>query len=194
MFNLYIFDMGGVVSRNTNAAPDMAAHFEFDGTKTIDFAREDFRQLTTGKISVEEFVRRFSFKRGHTAEDGLLDRFFEPELDPDVAAIIDTLKNGARVVAGTNTIGPHYEIHLRKGDYRIFDAVYASHLIGLAKPDPAFYTYILEQEGCPADRAVFIDDVPANVEAARPLGIRSLVFTGAENLKSDLATLKQQQA
>jgi FMN phosphatase YigB (HAD superfamily) len=105
--------------------------------------------------------------------------------------IIDTLKNGARVVAGTNTISPHYEIHLQKGDYRVFDAVYASHLMGLAKPDPAFYTYILEHEDCPADRAVFVDDFPENVEAARQLGIHSFVFTDTEKLKKNLAALKQ---
>jgi HAD superfamily hydrolase (TIGR01509 family) len=187
MFDLYIFDMGGVVSRNTNVTPDIAAYLEFDGAQMMDYAREDFRELTIGEISVREFVRRFSSKSGRTIEDDLLNRFFEPELDPDVVAILETLKNGARVVAGTNTIGPHYDIHLNKGDYRVFDAVYASHLIGLAKPDPAFYTYILEHEGSSADRAVFVDDFPENIAAARALGIRSFLFTDAEKLNDDLA-------
>ena len=187
MVDLYIFDMGGVVSRNTNVTPEIAAYLEFDGAKMIDYARDDFRLLTIGEISVQEFIRRFSLKSGHDLEDGLLNRFFKPELDPDVVAIIDTLKNGTRVVAGTNTIAPHYDIHLQRGDYNVFDAVYASHLVGLAKPDPAFYTYILEHEVCTADRAVFIDDFPENVEAARALGIRSLLFTDAEILKKDLA-------
>jgi HAD superfamily hydrolase (TIGR01509 family) len=187
MFDLYIFDMGGVVSRHTNTASDMADYLKFDGPKMVDCARDDFYQLTTGNISVREFVRRFSQKCGHAVEDDLLTRFFKPETDDDVVAIIRTLKNGARVVAGTNTISPHYEIHLERGDYRIFDAVYASHLIGLAKPDPAFYTYILAHEGCAPDRAVFVDDFPQNIEAARALGIHSLLFTGAEKLKKDLA-------
>jgi len=189
MFDLYIFDMGGVVSRNTNVGPEIAAYLEFDGGQMIEYAREDFRELTIGEISVREFVRRFSSKSSRTIEDDLLIRFFKPELDPDVVAIIDTLKNGARVVAGTNTIAPHYDIHLRRGDYDIFDIVYASHLMGLAKPDPAFYTCILEHESCSADRAVFIDDFPENVEAARALGIGSLLFTGAEQLKKDLTAL-----
>jgi HAD superfamily hydrolase (TIGR01509 family) len=189
MFDLYIFDMGGVVSRNPNVGPEIAAYLEFDGGQMIEYAREDFRELTIGEISVREFVRRFSSKSSRTIEDDLLIRFFKPELDPDVVAIIDTLKNGARVVAGTNTIAPHYDIHLRRGDYDIFDIVYASHLMGLAKPDPAFYTCILEHESCSADRAVFIDDFPENVEAARALGIGSLLFTGAEQLKKDLTAL-----
>ena len=191
MFQLYIFDMGGVVSRNTNVAPEMSAYLELDGAKMIEYARDDFEALTTGAISVEEFTRRFSLKSGRPIEADLLDRFFHPELDLDVVTTIDTLKNGARVVVGTNTITPHYRIHLQKGDYEIFDAVYASHLMGLAKPDPAFYTYILDQEGCSPEQAVFIDDFPTNVEAAGKLGIHSFVFTDADRLKKDLAALKR---
>jgi putative hydrolase of the HAD superfamily len=191
MGRLYIFDVGGVVSQNTNVAPDIAAHLEFDGAKMIDFARDDFRELTTGRISVEEFTRRFSLKSGRVIEVDLLNRYFHPELDPAVVKIIDTLKPENRVVAGTNTIGPHYDLHRQQGDYEIFDAVYASHLIGLAKPDPAFYTHILDQEQYPAERAVFIDDVQANVDAAQALGIRSLLFSGAEQLEKDLAALAE---
>jgi len=192
MFKLYIFDMGGVVSRNTNVAPEDSACLAFDGAEMIEFARDDFEALTTGAISIEEFTRRFSLKSGRAIEDDLLNRFFHPELDRDVMDTIDTLKNGARVVAGTNTITPHYNVHLQKGDYEIFDAVYASHLMGLAKPDPHFYTYILDREGCSPDQALFVDDVPANVEAAEKLGIHSFVFTNAEKLKKDLTALKLQ--
>jgi len=192
MFKLYIFDMGGVVSRNTSVVPDISAYLEFNGAEMIEFARDDFEALTTGAIPVEEFTRRFSLKSGRAVEDDLLTRFFHPELDLDVVNTIDNLKNGARVVAGTNTITPHYDLHLQKGDYEIFDAVYASHQMGLAKPDPDFYTYILDREGFSPEQAVFVDDVPANVEAAEKLGIHSFVFTNAEKLKKDLNALKLQ--
>jgi putative hydrolase of the HAD superfamily len=189
MKKLYIFDMGGVVSRNTNVRAEVSAYLEFDGAEMMEFARDDFIELTTGKIDVQEFTRRFSQKSGRLIEDDLLSRFFDPELDRDVVAIIDTLKHGARVVVGTNTITPHYNIHLQKGDYQFFDAVYASHLIGLAKPDPAFFTYILDQEGFSPEETVFVDDLPANVEAACALGIYAFVFTDAGKLKKDLAAL-----
>lgn len=192
MFKLYIFDMGGVVSRNTNVAPEVSAYLEFNGAEMIEFARDDFEALTTGVIPVEEFTRRFSLKSGRAIENDLLSRFFHPELDRDVVDTIAALKNGARVVAGTNTITPHYNVHLQKGDYEIFDAVYASHLMGLAKPDPHFFTCILDREGCSPEQALFVDDVPANVEAAEKLGIHSFVFTNAEKLKKDLTALKLQ--
>jgi putative hydrolase of the HAD superfamily len=191
MFSLFIFDMGGVVSHNSHAFAEGSAHLEFDGAKIIDFAKDDFKELTTGRISVGEFAQRFSKNSGQVMEEDLLTRFFSPKLDPDVVAIIDGLKNQARVVAGTNTIAPHYGIHEQRGDYGIFDAVYASHLMGLAKPDPAFYSYILDKEGYSPKQTVFIDDLPANVEAAQSLGIPSLLFTDAVRLNNDLSTLGQ---
>ena len=189
MFRLYIFDMGGVVSRNTNVAPEVAPYLQFDGATMIDYARDDFSELTTGEISVEEFARRFSAKSGRTIEEDLLTRFFNPEPDREVVGTIHGLKEQARVVVGTNTITPHYDLHQKMGHYEIFDAVYASHLMGLAKPDSAFYSYILDRERCLPEQAVFIDDVRANVEAAGMLGIHSILFTGAEQLKKDLSTL-----
>ena len=90
------------------------------------------------------------------------------------------------MVAGTNTIEPHYRAHLRRGDYEVFDAVYASNRMGLAKPDPAFYTFILEREGCEPREAVFVDDMEVNVEAAAKLGIEAFLFAGAAKLAGEL--------
>lgn len=191
MFRLYIFDMGGVVSRNANVAPEFAEYLEFDGAKMIDSVRDDFTALTTGTISTEEFTRRFSARSGRMIEEELLIRFFDPELDREVVAIIEGLKHQGRVVAGTNTIAPHYDVHQKRGDYDMFDAVYASQLIGLAKPDPAFYSYILDQERCLPGQAVFIDDVGDNVKAAERLGIHALLFTEADQLKNDLSALEK---
>ena len=189
MIKLYIFDMGGVVSRNTNVVPEASAYLEFDGATMIDFVRDDFNELTTGKITVGEFTRRFSQKSGREIEEDLLTRFFSPELDPDVVTTINRLKSRARVVGGTNTITPHYQEHQERKHYDIFDAVYASHLMGVAKPDREFYPYILEKEKCTPERAVFIDDVEVNVEAAAEVGIHALHFKGAPQLTNDLSLL-----
>ncbi len=188
MFSLYIFDMGGVVA-NSNAGTEprllpscndeMAAIFKIGG--------DDFDALTIGAIDSSEFLRRFAAKTGGEIEKDLLTRCFHPEPDRDVLGLIDTLKKHARVVVGTNTITPHYDIHIRNGDYNAFDEVYASHLIGLAKPDPAFYLHIIEREDRTPEETVFIDDTEVNVEAARRIGIHAFVFKDARQLMRDLA-------
>jgi 2-haloacid dehalogenase len=56
----------------------------------------------------------------------------------------------------------------------------------LVKPDPAIYRVCLERNGLAAGDCIFIDDSPANVAAARALGIDGVLFTGAGALRRDL--------
>ena len=70
--------------------------------------------------------------------------------------------------------------------YEGFHAVYASHIIGQAKPDAEFWTEILAAEKVSPERTFFVDDMEANIEAARKLGITSWLFTGADELRGHL--------
>jgi putative hydrolase of the HAD superfamily len=183
---LFIFDMGGVVSRNTDVFIPVAAHLGLTLERFFELAGEGFARLITGAISGEEFWESFNKRSGLEVKEDLLARFFQPNLEQKVVELVKRLRKRARVVVGTNTIQSHYRIHQERGDYELFDAVYASHLIGLAKPDPAFYSYILEHEGCAAREAVFTDDRTENVRAAALLGIYSFPFTGVLNLKKQI--------
>jgi putative hydrolase of the HAD superfamily len=55
-----------------------------------------------------------------------------------------------------------------------------------AKPDPAIYTHTLEKLGVAAHEAIFVDDIPANIAAARALGIDGIQFSTIEQLRRDL--------
>ena len=59
----------------------------------------------------------------------------------------------------------------------------------LVKPDPRIYRVLLDRYGLRAESTVYLDDAPANVVAARALGMVGLHFTGAARLRSDLARL-----
>ena len=59
-----------------------------------------------------------------------------------------------------------------------WDARVVSGLEGLAKPDPAIYRLTAERIGVPAERCFFIDDLDANVEAARGTGMTAHRFRG----------------
>jgi HAD superfamily hydrolase (TIGR01509 family) len=186
---LFIFDMGGVVSRNTDMFFAVGEHLGLPQERLRELASEPFARLMTGKISAAEFWEIFSKRSGLEIREDLLSRFFQPHQDQNMVELVGRLRRKARVVVGTNTVEPHYRIHLEQGDYVPFDAVYASHRMGLAKPDPAFYEYILEHEGCPAREAVFTDDLPENVQAAAALGIRAFHFRGAAELQKRIAGL-----
>src|SRR5690242_14844914 len=57
-----------------------------------------------------------------------------------------------------------------------------------AKPDPAIYRHTLDKLGVEAHEAIFVDDIPANIAAARALGIDAIQFTTVEQLRRDLET------
>lgn len=59
----------------------------------------------------------------------------------------------------------------------------------LIKPDPAIYALALERFGLAPGEAVFIDDVPANADAATAAGIQGIRFTDAESLRAELVGL-----
>jgi FMN phosphatase YigB (HAD superfamily) len=184
---LFIFDMGGVVSRNNDFLTPIAEHFGLKVPELYKLAGKDWLLMMEGKLSPDVFWKRIGEKTGMAVEGDLFTRFFHPSADRKVLRIVSWLKSRARVVVGTNTIVSHYEVHRRLGDYDHFDAVYASFQMGVAKPDPEFYLAILKQEGKMPSEIVFIDDMEENVESASALGIFSILFTEAAELKRQLS-------
>jgi epoxide hydrolase-like predicted phosphatase len=70
----------------------------------------------------------------------------------------------------------------------LFDAVIDSSEVGVRKPDPAIFQHALDGlGGVAAERSVFLDDFPGNVEAARRLGMQGVVV--GEDLDAALAEL-----
>ena len=60
---------------------------------------------------------------------------------------------------------------------------------GVRKPDEKIYKIVSDRLKMQPSDLVFIDDSAANVEAARLLGWKGIVFRDADQLKKDLAIL-----
>lgn len=78
-------------------------------------------------------------------------------------------------------------VRSRYSFFSLFDGIVISSHVELLKPDPAIFkklvgTYSLTPETC-----LFIDDTPANVAAARSIGMKGLVFQDGEALEKELA-------
>jgi 2-haloacid dehalogenase len=69
---------------------------------------------------------------------------------------------------------------------RLLDDVVVSGEVKVAKPDPRAYAIAAERAGQPYERLLFVDDSPANVEAARALGMDAILFTDAATLRTEL--------
>ncbi|MGO9316357.1 MAG: HAD family hydrolase [Terracidiphilus sp.] len=69
---------------------------------------------------------------------------------------------------------------------RRFDVLVWSYQLGIVKPDPAIYRYILGKLGTQPEETLFIDDKLPNVEAAQALGIHAIEYSSVERLREDL--------
>src|SRR4029450_8434695 len=80
---------------------------------------------------------------------------------------------GKRVVMLTNAHPLAVQIKdERTGVTRYFDAVHSSHSFGAPKEDPRFWSALRAAEPFDPQRAMFVDDSPPVVRAAREAGIR----------------------
>ncbi|WP_417768464.1 HAD family hydrolase [Stappia sp.] len=68
------------------------------------------------------------------------------------------------------------------------DVVISAHE-GLIKPDRRIYEVLFARNALAPEQTVFIDDSPANVEAARDIGMHAIHFTGAAPLERALRDL-----
>lgn len=58
--------------------------------------------------------------------------------------------------------------------------------VGVSKPNPLIFREALKATKVKAEEAVYIDDIPAYVEAARKLGLTGIQFQSAEQMRADL--------
>jgi 2-haloacid dehalogenase len=70
-----------------------------------------------------------------------------------------------------------------------FDGFVISGIEGVAKPDRRIFQILLRRYRLEPAATVFIDDSPANVEAARGLGMTALRYTSAGRLRGQLRSL-----
>jgi putative hydrolase of the HAD superfamily len=188
--------MGGVMIRDFHIAPELLPFLGFAENSFAEIDKRLGKELLRhgrGEISEEEFWKRYTEITGRTLpphDEALLGKFFHPRMDEPTVEIVRELKAaGMRMVAGTNVIDAHYTIHRKLGQYAVFDKVYASHLMGIAKPDPAFYEHILRAEGIQAADAFFTDDTAENVSAASVAGLNAFLYTTADALRKHLCML-----
>ncbi len=205
---IFVFDIGGVVVRGFSVwaaikekmnlhSIEMERGLPKDGTK----AWAMFQDMHRGKVSSMDFLRYLAKEEGsEPPSENYWLTFFSPTLDKETDNLLENMnKKGLRVIAGTNTLKEHYDYHIMKGEYNRFSAIYASHLMGEAKPDSSFWQCILNEENkirlqnnqkpFSFENMIFFDDMKENVDAALALGIKALIFTDAQTAITDLGKI-----
>ncbi len=73
--------------------------------------------------------------------------------------------------------------------YGEFDHVFNSYRLGKGKRDPSLFADVVAGIGIAPHEALFVDDMPANVERARDEGLQGMVFADEEGFLAELERL-----
>ena len=189
---LYIFDLGNVIVdidfrrvlgvwSNLSGVPLASLNASFS-------MGDAFHRHERGEISDEAFAVQLCNEMGIALSFEQFSAGWQAVfvgLRKETLTIMEQLRTaGHRVVVLSNTNRLHstYWPEQYPEVRAAADAIYLSQEIGMRKPEPGIYQYVLRQEGVTPDQAVFFDDSLDNVEAARALGIEGVLVTDASTV------------
>jgi glucose-1-phosphatase len=183
-----IFDLGGVLldidTTKTDAAFEKLGIKNFKNNYSLHKADSLFDDLETGKISETAFydgIRNIS--KSSLTDTEIRDAWNALLLDfrTESLAFLQQIAAKYKLFLLSNTNSIHHTAFskiLRETVGKpsldsYFTKAYYSQLIGLRKPNAAFYTYVLNDASITAAETLFVDDLLKNIEAAKALGIQT---------------------
>lgn len=188
-----IFDLGGVLY-NINHSLTRQAILSLSSKPTpIDFSlttqNEVFNLYESGRISSKEFRNELRSLFSISATDNEIDTAWNSMLlglFPESVSIIQELKSRYRIALLSNINDIHFraiEEECMPLFLELHDC-FLSYTIGLRKPQPEIYNYVLNTMNIKPETTLFIDDAPQNINSAQNTGINTLHITANTPLMS----------
>jgi HAD superfamily hydrolase (TIGR01509 family) len=184
-----IFDLGGIFlnidfSKTEKAFTNLGVT-NFNDLYTQHHSTDLFELLEMGKISPEEFHDAFvretnihlSYEELKAAWSALLQDFPVERLH-----WLKEVSERYRIFLFSNTNKIHYDVFTESfreqtgfDDFnKFFIKAYYSHEMGLRKPYPESFLYILNEQNLKPEETLFIDDTFSNIEGAKKAGLHTI--------------------
>jgi putative hydrolase of the HAD superfamily len=187
------FDLGGVIVRTEYQAPrELLAerlNMTYEDLNKLVFESDTSRKASIGAITTDEHWIAVTRRLGRPASESKTIRaeFFAGDvIDRELLGFIRSLHPG-RMTGVISNAWPDMRNYLIENKFDdAFDALVLSAEVGVMKPDPKIYNLALEQFKIKPAEAVFVDDTPPNVEAARALGMQAIHFQSQEQTLEEL--------
>lgn len=184
-----IFDLGNVLldleyARARRAFQELAGE-AWDFARGAAEAGPIFDLYLKGHVGEAEFFNQLRDQAPRPVEVDDLRRAWNSmlgQLPPHRLEMLAGLRERYRLFLLSNTNYTHVqqfghlleeELGLTREEFEAhFEKVYYSCEIGLRKPDVAVYRFVLADAGLDAEDTLLIDDLPANIEGARQVGLQ----------------------
>jgi putative hydrolase of the HAD superfamily len=198
-----IFDLGGVfldldINSTIKAYNDMGftpEMYQYDKEHSRYFLKFEIGEISTNEFrnGIRELLKKdISDTVLDEAWNGMILGFQKVKIE-----ILRDLKKKYRTFLLSNTNEMHEEIYAGKllattgfkmAD--LFEKIYYSHEVGLAKPDPAIFQKVLNENGLIPEQTLYIDDLEKNIHAAERLGLHCFLFPQNGDLKEIYAKIQ----
>ena len=203
MIKYVIFDIGEVlVKLNKGFRKDFLAHYKIklDTEKSnIFLGITDHSNLllqkpfVIGAISEDEFIDNyFTFFNSQVSKKDII-KFHLSQLigiyqETELLLYELKEKRDIKIACFSNTNSLHWNYMLDNYKFfQLFDHCFASHLLGLAKPDTASFKKVTELLEVSPESCLFIDDILENIEGAKSLGMKVIHCTDPKLLRTELS-------
>jgi HAD superfamily hydrolase (TIGR01509 family) len=182
-----IFDVGGVLL-DWNPGRVLQSFYadanERERMRQLIFHHADWLELDRGTMAEDLLLQRIAERAGRPVPE--LQGLFEVVRDSlhpkqETVALLGSLSaRGVPLYCLSNMPSKIYATLSERFDFwQHFDGIVISGDVRMVKPEPAIFRHLLERYGLRAGDTVFVDDLPANVEAAQRLGLHGVVFENA---------------
>lgn len=110
---------------------------------------------------------------------------------PGARAVVRRLRSAgiACHLATNQAVERGEHMHTDLGYDVLLDGAFYSYRLGVAKPDPVFFTSVLDRLDVPREQVLFVDDNEVHVSAARTVGLRAERWSHEQGLEILLAAL-----
>ncbi len=195
--NTVVFDIGNVLTdfvykdfiKNQGYDDDMVARISAASVES-----KDWTEIDRGILTHEELMERFAAN-----DPGIAEVF--PKVFDDLHGIVIGRETAIPWIKALKAAG--YQVLVLsnfseralngcRDAMKFLDEVdggILSYREKLVKPDEAIYRLLMERYGLEADKTVFIDDTPVNIEAARKLGWKGIIYRNYDQVVEELHNL-----
>ncbi|HEX3912060.1 MAG TPA: HAD family phosphatase [Steroidobacteraceae bacterium] len=189
-----IFDLGGVVFdwnpdhvvARVQPVPELQA-----ALKAALFGHADWRMFDRGTLTEPELTERLQLRLGATRRevDAILDAVRDSLVEkPETIELMRALREQGTPLYCLSNMPASVYTHLRQRHdfWDAFSGIVISGEVQMVKPEPEVFLHLLAAFNLRAQESVFIDDLPANIESARQVGLHAICFKDAAQCRREL--------
>jgi putative hydrolase of the HAD superfamily len=192
-----IFDVGGVLVHWNPVAILEGFYADPGDRKALHeamFLHPDWRAFNLGELTEPAMIERIATRtRRDAAELGALLDATRESLDtkPDTVSLLRSLQaRGVPLFCISDMPSSVYAYLRKRHDFwNAFSGIAISGELGVMKPGREIFEHLLGRHDLRPAECVFIDDMPANAEGARNVGLHAIRFLDSAQCARDLEAL-----